>query len=516
MATSIEAIVDEEIKCGICHERMNDPKILVCLHSFCRGCLQRLIFNSGSVLRCPLCNTEMKRPPNGVDDFKTNFTLRNLKEALSFHEKSQQNAVKCGNGIDENRGVARCVDCDCYLCLQCCETHSKLRATRNHQVVPLAEIRNDVRKYDSKRFCKDHPKEELAFFCEHEEDVICRDCALVTHKEHKYSFIRDVQDQLKQKLQEDLRDIEEKSEEFSQHLKHINEVKLRSDENVEACHQEIIEYFNRYIESVREKQQQLIEWLRNKQGIHSKQISEQELAVSTSKAKLVSGKEFGTCLVEKSSPVDVAMLYKLAHDRLVSLKDENWDSGLARATQWKFLQDGDPFKCKFSGGINRRDIVIEDLAQPTPPPYENTFSVQLNTECDTSLSKLNVKIINVDTGVQIDDVHIERAGNRWNIKYSIQGDGKYFIYIHIDGVEAEESPFVKEWCEKLTNGVRVKRGKDWKWGEQDGGKYGTVMGWAGDVGASNNWVRIKWDNSTRQNNYRWGAEGAFDLEVVPQ
>jgi hypothetical protein len=57
----------------------------------------------------------------------------------------------------------------------------------------------------------------------------------------------------------------------------------------------------------------------------------------------------------------------------------------------------------------------------------------------------------------------------------------------------------------------VKRGPNWKWDDQDGGLgcVGTVT----KLDVQPLWVRIKWD-SGGENNYRYGADEAYDLEVV--
>jgi hypothetical protein len=64
-------------------------------------------------------------------------------------------------------------------------------------------------------------------------------------------------------------------------------------------------------------------------------------------------------------------------------------------------------------------------------------------------------------------------------------------------------------------GMRVMRGPDWKWDDQDGGKgsFGTVV----DESASANgegWVVVKWDSSSSLCAYRIGAESKFDLVEI--
>lgn len=58
-------------------------------------------------------------------------------------------------------------------------------------------------------------------------------------------------------------------------------------------------------------------------------------------------------------------------------------------------------------------------------------------------------------------------------------------------------------------GSRMMRGPDWKWGEQDGGGNGTIVG----TGGKPQWVQVHWDGG-QENDYRYGAAGKFDVEVI--
>ena len=62
-------------------------------------------------------------------------------------------------------------------------------------------------------------------------------------------------------------------------------------------------------------------------------------------------------------------------------------------------------------------------------------------------------------------------------------------------------------------GLRVVRGPDWKWGDQDGGEghLGTVIE-SGEETAVGRVVLVLWDTGNRSN-YRCGLEGSYDLKV---
>jgi len=62
---------------------------------------------------------------------------------------------------------------------------------------------------------------------------------------------------------------------------------------------------------------------------------------------------------------------------------------------------------------------------------------------------------------------------------------------------------------QLAVGDRVKRGPDWRWDDQDGDQPGIVIQLRPDD--SEGWVHVRWDHGG-ENNYRWGADDAFDLE----
>ena len=66
-------------------------------------------------------------------------------------------------------------------------------------------------------------------------------------------------------------------------------------------------------------------------------------------------------------------------------------------------------------------------------------------------------------------------------------------------------------------GLRVVRGPDWKWGDQDGGEghVGTVVE-VGDPSVSDGGraVVVQWDFGERPCKYRCGVEGKYDLRVL--
>lgn len=61
------------------------------------------------------------------------------------------------------------------------------------------------------------------------------------------------------------------------------------------------------------------------------------------------------------------------------------------------------------------------------------------------------------------------------------------------------------------------RGSDWRWGDGDGGRgqMGTVLGPSPLAGDGSGWWRVEWD-AGHSNSYRFGADGRYDLMVIPE
>ena len=52
--------VEEHVTCSICLERLENPKVLPCLHTFCSGCIMKLEKTAGGFITCPECRLQVK------------------------------------------------------------------------------------------------------------------------------------------------------------------------------------------------------------------------------------------------------------------------------------------------------------------------------------------------------------------------------------------------------------------------------------------------------------------------
>lgn len=182
-------------ECTLCLDNFTDPLLLPCSHTYCRDCLKDYLTVSklndccGTKFNCPLCRTEIVLPKRGVDGLQKNFYL---SESSGQHSKS------------------------------------------NYQ------------------FCKDHPGEDLRFYCRKCDAVICRDCKVVSHEGHKTDMVINVINELKQKVETILDDAENEIKSKDK------ELRGRIKQEIEHIEEKLVNGPQRIVENLKDEIQSVI------------------------------------------------------------------------------------------------------------------------------------------------------------------------------------------------------------------------------------------------------------------
>ena len=196
--------------CTICQSTYSDPRLLPCLHSFCRSCLERLSTSTPRKIKCPLCRTEHYLQPGGVAKF-----LPNTQAA----SKATLPVSKCGQCQSQSSVVSFCSECETFLCNLCHEAHGRMAIFQTHKVV--APTKASIKPKPKSFKCPKHPKESLDVYCIPCKSVICRDCALYLHNGHKFKPGEDASEEIKQRLISNRDMLKSHLETFRSHAKTV-------------------------------------------------------------------------------------------------------------------------------------------------------------------------------------------------------------------------------------------------------------------------------------------------------
>ena len=120
--------------------------------------------------------------------------------------RSRKIPCMCCEEID-NEVLAKCFDCNGFLCREGVDMHSK-PLLKKHQLVMLEDIKSgkfDIKALVSKKkpTCTKHEGQSLWFFCNTCELLICPVCTVVNHQkpDHQYVELESIASEQRKKLQ---------------------------------------------------------------------------------------------------------------------------------------------------------------------------------------------------------------------------------------------------------------------------------------------------------------------------
>ncbi|XP_044144443.1 E3 ubiquitin-protein ligase TRIM33 isoform X1 [Bufo gargarizans] len=241
--------------CSVCKQslqsRDSEPKLLPCLHSFCRRCLPEperqlsVPLPGGSngdiqqvgVIRCPVCRQECRQI-----DLVDNYFVKDISESPNgTDEKSEQVCTSCE---DNSSAVGLCEECGEWLCKTCIEAHQRVKFTKDHIITKKEDVSSDSVGASGQRhvFCPVHKQEQLKLFCETCDRLTCRDCQLLEHKEHRYQFLEEAFQNQKGAIENLLAKLLEKKNyvhfaatQVQNRLKEVNETNKRVEQEIKVA-----------------------------------------------------------------------------------------------------------------------------------------------------------------------------------------------------------------------------------------------------------------------------------------
>ena len=137
--------LEQQLQCSICLEIYKDPKLLQCLHIYCKECLSHLVVKDKQgpfTLMCPICRQKTTISDNGVASLKPAFHINHLLE-IREDLKNQDQRLE----------------------------------------TPVKDIENRTTV-----FCSHHIKKEVELYCESCEILICLKCAIKGGKHHSHNY----------------------------------------------------------------------------------------------------------------------------------------------------------------------------------------------------------------------------------------------------------------------------------------------------------------------------------------
>ena len=431
-------------------------------------------------VECPKCRTQHDLPPKGVEGFSTNFTITNLVELLNAHGDENSPTTKpvavikckaCEHVIGENPDAGKCLECNFYLCEECTIIHKKQWNTKHHKITPLAE--RGVKQLEQRNLCSVHKGEELKVYCRTCQEVICRDCIIVTHKQHDYALIKNVREELSKKLEDLMISVTKKEINLKSTLDCIcqaiqeeqdklasHQVKIRTffDERV-AKVQERIDTLMQHVSKLQECKTTLLADVDSASASHLKQLAAQEDELQFSCACLSSALTFSCQLLSSANTTDLAIMSKQVSSQLKAFTRLQVDNKPIDRSMWLLgLSEEDPLSSQVVPALADA-IVVSKLANPALLG-KNTFQISLKNIPATSNMDIDVKISKYSLSFDnFCPVRIQPSGPQsWSVSYFISPPCPNLVEVTVtvNGFQARDGSSWLHCRGSLASGTRVK------------------------------------------------------------
>lgn len=201
--------VSEQLSCPLCLNTVDDPKILPCLHTFCRKCLEEIYRRDRGQLWCPTCKAGVQLNDTGIEGLPSSFFLPHILDVMVSYdddydvERDRMPRI-CNSCDDDSKATSRCKNCNEFLCDNCVSAHQRVRLTKEHLIIRLPSQTSTSTKPQpsptplqpvSSRppsYCNIHGSEVLRLFCDTCNQAICSKCTMVDHRNHGILYLTDV------------------------------------------------------------------------------------------------------------------------------------------------------------------------------------------------------------------------------------------------------------------------------------------------------------------------------------
>ena len=300
------------LSCKSCSKSFSDPRLLPCLHVFCKDCLEPLYSQDEGTITCPTCNkTSSCKPPAQLP---RHLRIERESTLSSIQQNSQE--TLCDGCDENNKAEAYCEDCSSSICSDCVRNHKKFRIMKNHSIISLTQS-VAVKRVS----CILHPEKAVKYYCSTCSCLVCSKC-LFTHKEHKWWPI-DITELLKKEkdeLQSVLPGVEEAISPIVKAAKNINDVVKRIRVNKDRAKGEIDKTFKQIADAVENRRLELIQEVENSAIAKSTRLEIQKEGLDKISTGLQLASESGTTACKEYSSTEVlavkGTIFKASNDLL--------------------------------------------------------------------------------------------------------------------------------------------------------------------------------------------------------
>ncbi|KXJ08011.1 transcription intermediary factor 1-alpha [Exaiptasia diaphana] len=305
--------------------------------------------------------------PIGTGQLKANFQMNQLMSLLTIstreETKSKEEAkgpgLPCENCTSKDASKGRCFECCKFMCDFCLKTHQRFLETRDHKIMTLEEVKKQGAPAMTQQVkCEKHKGEVKKLYCESCQQLICRDCTIIDHRDHKFQFIDEVAGRHVKNLKSDIENATAVKDRIQQSLEEIKTTKFNINVTAVQMGKDVDKAIDQKIQSLEQQRKALKKEVEAKTNVKIGNLEKQENDILTKMKNLKSAIDFTENALQ-STNVNILSLSSEAGSRLKSLTRIQF-KGQPCEKDTLFFQDDDQ---KFQNILKSMMKVLENKNQ---------------------------------------------------------------------------------------------------------------------------------------------------------
>ena len=442
--------LENEITCPICQDFFQEPKILPCFHYYCKKCVQSLAERAGDnqPFACPECRSDAILPQNDSNQLPTAFFVNRMKELHTNMEKAHGRIEACCELCSGNKAIAFCRQCVGFICNECMKAHQRMRTFDGHKTTTLEDLRKGGAKEKLVKeppipICKEH-EEKQKIYCFDCHCLICRDCTVFDHKDHKCEFVKKAASEMKAKLVGNLVPLKEVQASLRHTTKTIKSTKVDIEMWNASMVKKINESFDEFHAIIEERRQQLLEEASHMTKEKLDQLQLQEKGFEISLSTIQSLVDFVEQSIENATEHEL-LTY---HAQMLNKLDEETKKYQQTYTGPKPAQITDVM-LKIDASEKLRNVCKKDVYL-IKCSIEGIIDAHVGIPAHVTVACKSVSSVHVAANlisslegvvVQAKVTVLPKQKNLFDVEYTPQVRGRHKLEITANGLPVRGSPF---------------------------------------------------------------------------
>ena len=140
--------------------------------------------------------------------------------------------------------------------------------------------------------CKEH-NDELRYYCDKCKICICRDCAILEHRDHNIISLQQGLDRKKSDITKKIEEVEEVESRLGKEKENLEKRRVRVDQSIDQAETEVHRFAERYINFIRSHEATMTEELQKQRANSQAEFSSQMTKLNKKLKDIGSNLEFG-------------------------------------------------------------------------------------------------------------------------------------------------------------------------------------------------------------------------------